>query len=64
MCCLYSVPRCKDRVTNAMQDNWERWCDRVFARIDSDGSGYVDLQEIMECEPSHLLPLCHKHAAA
>jgi Ca2+-binding EF-hand superfamily protein len=41
----------------ALHNDWNTWVDRIFERLDTDGSGYVDLQEIMECAPAALR--CH-----
>jgi Ca2+-binding EF-hand superfamily protein len=38
----------------AVQSDWDSWLDRVFDRLDSDGSGFVDLQEIMRCSAPQL----------
>ena len=35
----------------AVQEDWDAWLDRVFDRLDTDASGYVDLNEIMRCAP-------------
>ena len=37
------------QVFQAEHGEWAHWLDRVFDRLDTDGSGFVDLQEIMEC---------------
>jgi Ca2+-binding EF-hand superfamily protein len=43
----------------AVQSDWDAWLDRVFDRLDSDGSGFVDLQEIMKCGPAgSAMPCC------
>jgi Ca2+-binding EF-hand superfamily protein len=42
----------------AVQSDWDSWLDRVFDRLDSDGSGYVDLQEIMRCSAAITARIC------
>ena len=38
--------------TRIVQGDWDSWVDRVFDRLDTDASGFVDLQEIMQCVPA------------
>jgi hypothetical protein len=33
----------------AVEQDWDAWLERVFDRLDTDGNGFVDLQEIIKC---------------